>query len=182
MFLLMLPILSLLHFGCAPHTSTIVSRANQVKELAVRLEGMYESATLTEMAQVISSSLPQELGTELLKLAYRKTHKPVDYKGWLIGRLYLLASSFYLIGALDELRYGDMDKASKLCYSSLTCLKSSSRWLPKWERTSAIGYAEQLNAVLKRLKDDRHYALVHLQALQFKVEAHAVYVPPEPRR
>jgi len=153
-----------------------------VKELAVKLEGMYENATLAQVVQIISSSLPQELSTELLKLAYRKTHKPVDHKGWLIGRLYLLASSFYLIGALDEMHYDNMDKAFSLCYSSLTCLKSSSRWLPKWERTSALGYATQLNSVLKRLKDDRYYALVHLKALQFKVGTHALYIPPEPRR
>lgn len=160
---------------------SIVFEAHRISGLANRLKDTHEQFTAAQIAQIVSMNLPPSLADTFVRLSKLKTDKPVDHKGWLVGRLYMLAASHYILGALNELERNRLPSAQQLCESARRCLKSCIPWLPQWERSSAIGYVAHLERVTKHIAVDKGYALIHLKALQFKVGRHALYVPPEPR-
>ncbi|MFA4030216.1 MAG: hypothetical protein GDYSWBUE_001840 [Candidatus Fervidibacterota bacterium] len=149
--------------------------------LAHCLKGAYEHWTAVQMAQTIAANIPSKPAITFAKLSKLSTDKPVDHRRWLIGRLYMLAASRYILGALEELERDKLISAQQLCDSARQCLKNCIPHLPQWERSSAIGYIARLERVTQRIAADRDYAFIHLKALQFKVERHALYVPPEPK-
>lgn len=99
-------------------------------------------------------------------------------RDWLIGRAHLFAGVAYISAAKTALMNRKAKDAHQFCLLAAENFVNASRYLPSWERKSALRWASQLRQVAGKLDNELFYALTHLKALEIKAKAHAKFVPP----